>query len=169
MGASNEIPAGAESRTTSGPPPPSPSSDPSGFHRFLLAVQPGEVNPRVWSIVRDLIRAGVRGIACHVIMRPTTAPANEADGSPANEEEQVIDERIRTRLIEHLGDRAREIPVRILHGDPGQRICEYAEHAQCDLIVLGTRSKPSFADWVRGSVSQYVARNSRRSVLLTGD
>jgi nucleotide-binding universal stress UspA family protein len=102
-------------------------------------------------------------------LRPTTGAANEADGSPANEEELAINQELRARLNDHLGGDARAIPIHILHGDPGQRICEYAEYTQCDLIVLGTRAKSSFGKWVRGSVSKYVAGNSRRSVLLIGD
>jgi nucleotide-binding universal stress UspA family protein len=135
----------------------------------LLAVQPGEPNPRVWAITGDLVHAGAQAIVCHVVMRPTTGAANESDGSPANDEELAINRELRTRLIDHLAVNARDIPIRILHGDPGQRICEYAEYVQCDLIVLGTRARPSLGKWVRGSVSKYVAGNSRRSVLLIGD
>ena len=104
-----------------------------------------------------------------MIMRPTTAPANEVDGSPANQEEVTIDQELRKRLLDSLGPSGREVPIRILHGDPGQRICEYADYADCDLIVLGTRAKPSLGKWVRGSVSKYVAGNFRRSVLLIGE
>lgn len=152
---------------------PSPISRPVShqprFRKFLLAVQPGESNPRVWLVTRDLVHCGTQAIVCHVVMRPTTGAANEVDGSPANEEELAINQELRARLNEYLGGDAREISIRILHGDPGQRICEYAEHTQCDLIVLGTRAKSSFGKWVRGSVSNYVAGNSRRSVLLIGD
>jgi nucleotide-binding universal stress UspA family protein len=150
-----------------GPPALEPSVP--RFRNFLLAVQPGEPNARVWAVTADLVRGGAEAIVCHVVMRSTTGAANEADGSPANEEELAINQELRTRLIAHLGASARGIPIRILHGDPGQRICEYAEYARCDLIVLGTRAKPSFGTRVRGSVSKYVAGNSRRSVLLIGD
>jgi nucleotide-binding universal stress UspA family protein len=150
------------------PGPSAPSSAPS-FRRVLLAVQPEEPNPRVWEIMGDLVRAGAQGLVCYAVLRSTTAAADAADGSPANEEELAIAQKLRTRAIAHLGVEARAIPIRILHGDPGERICEYAEYAQCDLIVLGTRAKPSFRTWVRGSVSRYVVNHSRRSVLLVGD
>jgi nucleotide-binding universal stress UspA family protein len=154
-----------------GSPSPASPLDPTRlrFRRFLLAVQPGEPNSQVWAITGDLVLAGAEAVVCCVVMRPTTGAANEADGSPANAEELAINQELRTRLIDHLGAKARQIPIRILHGDPGQRICEFAEYAQCDLIVLGTRAKPSFGKWVRGSVSKYVAGNSPRSVLLIGD
>jgi nucleotide-binding universal stress UspA family protein len=150
-------------------PPPPPGTAALRFRRFLLAVQPDDPNPRVWSVTRDLVEAGTQGVVCHVVMRSTTGAADDLDGSPANDEELAINQELRNRLINHLPERARDLPIRILHGDPGQRICEYAEYAQCDLIVLGTRAKPSLGKWVRGSVSNYVAGNSRRSVLLIGD
>ena len=149
-----------------------PSQAPPGalpFRRFLLAVRPGEPNPRLWGVVGDLLRARAHGVVCHVVVRPTTAAANDADGSPANSEEAAINQELRSRLIDRLGTAGRDLPIRILHGDPGERICEYAEFAACDLIVLARRGKPSFGRWARGSVSRRVAATTRRSVLLVGD
>jgi nucleotide-binding universal stress UspA family protein len=158
-----------EPGTDTGPAGSSTNPTQLRFRRFLLAVQPGESNPRVWAIAGDLVGAGAEGIVCHVVMRSTTAAANGADGSPANAEELAVNQELRSRLIANLGAKAREIPIRILHGDAGERICEYAEFARCDLIVLGTRAKPSLGKLARGSVSKYLAGNSRRSVLLIGD
>lgn len=68
-----------------------------------------------------------------------------------------------------LGPNGLEVPIRILHGDPVQRICEYAEFAQCDLIVLGPRRRASIVQSLRGSVSKGVVSATRRAVLLLGD
>jgi nucleotide-binding universal stress UspA family protein len=139
------------------------------FRKFLVAVVPGEPNPKLWGIVAHLLGEGTRGIACHVVMQSTTAAADDADGSPTNPAELAIDVEIRTRMTEHLCSAAQAVPVRILHGDPGQRICEYAAHTHCDLIVLGRGARSSFKRFVRGSVSTYVLENSRGSILRVGD
>jgi nucleotide-binding universal stress UspA family protein len=154
-------------------PPPRPPVAPEdtsapGFRRFLVALRPGEPTPRLWSVLGDLLRTGADGVVCHVVLTSTTAAANETDGSPANPEETAINQELRTRLVERLGRCGRELPIRILHGDPGERICEYAEFAQCDLIVLSRSSRGNLGRWARGSVSRYVTGASDRSVLLLG-
>ncbi len=117
----------------------------------------------------DFVLGGADAIVCHVVLRPTSSAANDSDGSPANPQELAIIQELRARLLEHVATRARDIPIRILHGDPGQRICEYAEYAECDLIVLGHRTRSSLGTWVRGSVSKYVVGCSPRSVLCIGE
>ncbi len=156
-------------RGTGGDTVPQLSPGAPPFRRFLLAVRPGEPNPRLWGVVADLLRARAHGVVCHVVLRSTTAAANESDGSPANAEEAAINQELRRRLVDRLGGTGRDLPIRILHGDPGERICEYAEFADCDLIVLARRGKPSFGRWARGSVSRHVAATTRRSVLIVGD
>ncbi len=106
---------------------------------------------------------------CHVEMRSTSLAGNEADGSPASAEEVAMVGRLRTAATEAFGPGGRAPPVKILHGDPGERICEFADFLGCDLIVLGPRPKSSIAKVLRGSVSKYVVANSRRNVLVLGD
>jgi nucleotide-binding universal stress UspA family protein len=135
----------------------------------MLALQPEEKNPRVWKVAGDLFRECPDMMVCHAIMRPTSVAGDELDGAPANEEEFGIVQRVRAQLTEHLGPAAVEVPIKILHGDPGQRICEYATYSKCDLVVIGTRGKRSIGKMLRGSVSRYVAGSFRGSVLLVGD
>ncbi len=160
-------PGPRESRESS--PAPGDPHRPVGFRRFLLAIRPGEAGPRVWEVVGQMLRGGAEGVVCYVVLRSTTAAANETDGFPANAEETAVNQELRARLLERLGSPARDIPIRILHGDPGQRICEYADYAECELVVLARRERSSFGRWARGSVSRYVAATFRRSVLLVGD
>jgi nucleotide-binding universal stress UspA family protein len=75
---------------------------------------------------------------------------------------------LRAASVEALGSKGHDVPIRILHGDPGQRLCEYADYLDCDLIVLGPRSRGSLARTLRGSVSRYVLDHTRRHVLVLG-
>jgi nucleotide-binding universal stress UspA family protein len=153
---------------------PAPSPDqttPLGPFRHLLValnlpVDSDVAHGALWKLLR---LPGTEATFCHVVMRPTTAAGNELDGAAANPEEASTVHDLRLALVAALGDRGRDVPIRILHGDPGQRICEYAEYLNSDLIVLGPRTKGTIAKALRGSVTKYVVGNSRRSVLALGD
>lgn len=58
------------------------------------------------------------------------------------------------------------IESKILHGDPAAKIVKYAEEINADLIVVGTRGHGRVASVLLGSVSEKVANNSKRSVLI---
>jgi nucleotide-binding universal stress UspA family protein len=164
------------------PGPPSPGvgagsssdlgGDPSAsfpFRRILLASDTNPYGPRLrWTVGELAHRFGVELILCHVVMRSTSVAGNELDGSPANPEEVAILTSLRGQLVELLGETGHRVPIKILHGDPGQRICEYAEFSGCDLIVLESREK-TLSQRLRGSVSKYVVGAFRRSVLVVED
>jgi nucleotide-binding universal stress UspA family protein len=140
------------------------------FPRILVAVDLPErraaVSDTAWSLVRAL---NASPTICHVVMRPTSSAGNEVDGSPANPEETQAVADLRASAVAALHARGREVPIHILHGDPGQRICEFADFLGVDLIVLGPRRKGSLARTLKGSVSKYVVGNTRRNVLILGD
>lgn len=130
-----------------------------------LRVTHEPLSPSVWEVVRFL---GSEVTLCHVVLRPTASPGNDSDGSPANPEETAIVQTLRASAVTALGDRGKGVSIKILHGDPGQRVCEYADYLRVDLIVLGPRAKASLSKSLRGSVSKYVVGNSRRHVLVLG-
>jgi nucleotide-binding universal stress UspA family protein len=140
------------------------------FSRILLAVdlhdRAAPVPDRAWEIV---CRPGSEVTICHVVMRPTSSAGNELDGEPANAEETKIVVDLRAAAIGALNEQGRKIAIKILHGDPGQRICEFADYRDATLIVLGPREKGSIAKSLKGSVSKYVVGNTRRTVLVIGD
>ena len=124
--------------------------------------------PRLRHVVGELLGgSATEAIVCHVVMRSTSVAGNELDGSPANPEEVAILTSLRNEMVRSLGEKGHRVPIKILHGDPGQRICEYAEFADCDLIVLESRER-TLSQRLRGSVSKYVAGTSSRSVLIVG-
>ena len=155
---------GDRSPTTS-----TPNASSVQFRRILVAAGLRQRDPTVFRPVWDLVtRFGADATVCHVEMRSTAAAGNESDGSPANAEETQILRDLRAAVVEALGTKGHDLPIKILHGDPGQRVCEYADFLDCDLIVLGPREKASIAHTLRGSVSKYVVGNTRRAVLVLG-
>ena len=143
------------------------SASPPLFRRTLLALDASPPNERAWATLKGLLDRVPATIVCHVVMRPTAIAGNEQDGDPSNEEELRINRTLRSALVQHAGPGAREVPIKILHGDPGERICEYAEFADCDLIVV-VRGEKTGGLRLRGRVAKYVAGASRRSVLVIG-
>jgi nucleotide-binding universal stress UspA family protein len=156
--------AGVGTGSSSGPATSAPL-----FRRLLVALDANPHRPRLHRAIASLVREwGAEVLVCHVVMRPTSVAGNDLDGAPANPEEVAVVSSLRNQLVQDLGNLGHDVPIKILHGDPGQRICEYAEYAGCDLIVLESREK-TISQRLRGSVSKYVAGTSRRSVLIVGD
>lgn len=63
-----------------------------------------------------------------------------------------------------LGD-GFEIQSELLFGSPAERILEYAESKECDLIVMGTRGRSGIAGLLLGSQVQKVVSHSTCPVL----
>jgi nucleotide-binding universal stress UspA family protein len=136
--------------------------------RPLLALVPGRSSDRAWASAAGLLRDQPGVCVCHVVLRPTGVAGDDLDGNPANDEEIAIVQALRGELVAHLGPSGRTVPIRILHGDPGQRICEYADFLDSGLIVLLRGGPPTLGKRLQGSVSKFVAGSSQRSVLLLG-
>lgn len=142
---------------------------PRKFGKILAAVdiQHGDP-PSVGSLWEIVLMLGAKTTVCHVELRPTVAAGNELDGSPSDAQETETLRALRSAALAGLGPPGADLPIVILHGDPGQRITEYADFLDVDLIVLGPRAKRSIAKTLRGSVTKYVVGNTRRSVLVLG-
>jgi len=56
--------------------------------------------------------------------------------------------------------------TKIIRGNPGPTIVQYANDHQFDLIVIGSRGLNSLQEFVLGSVSHKVAKRANCSVLI---
>jgi nucleotide-binding universal stress UspA family protein len=105
-------------------------------------------------------------IVCTVANVSTSVQGNETDGFPANGQERGILERVEELVHEEFDDAARSVEVKILHGDPGERLSEYAEYSDCELVIVGSRGQGTLKKALLGSVSSSVASRCKRSVLI---
>jgi nucleotide-binding universal stress UspA family protein len=55
---------------------------------------------------------------------------------------------------------------RQLVGNPGKVLCTAAHQWNADLIIIGNRGRSGLAEWVLGSVSNYVVHHASCSVLV---
>ncbi|MGD6842445.1 universal stress protein [Bacillus infantis] len=56
--------------------------------------------------------------------------------------------------------------VKILHGEPGPAIVEYANSSDADLVVIGSRGLNGLQEMVLGSVSHKVVKRAECPVLI---
>lgn len=76
-------------------------------------------------------------------------------------------QRERLKLIEQMLKEA-EIPyeVKMLHGEPGPTLVEYANHNDFDIFVIGSRGLNTLQEMVLGSVSHKVIKRVNCPVLV---
>jgi nucleotide-binding universal stress UspA family protein len=103
---------------------------------------------------------------CNVTNIATSVKGDEVDGKPVTQEENKTHKAIEEMVHKEFGDYAKEVEIRILHGDPAERIVEYAEYCNSDLIVVGSRRQGALKKALLGSVSSSVVSRSKRSVLI---
>jgi nucleotide-binding universal stress UspA family protein len=101
-----------------------------------------------------------------VVNVPTSTAGNEMDGNPANKGEIQLQDEILKHLHKYFGDSARKMEIKVLHGDPAERISEYAVFSNSNLIIVGSKREGALRKAVLGSVSGSLANKSRISVLI---
>ena len=71
------------------------------------------------------------------------------------------------RLMDrYLAERELHIAAKVLHGEPADKIVEYANSIRADLIVMGSKAFGKVHRFLLGSVSEDVARNAKCSVMI---
>ncbi len=79
---------------------------------------------------------------------------------------QKIDEELHRHVDPQLAGVRNKVFIDLIAGDvPSDRIVEYAQSKQCDLIVMGCRGLGAFRGML-GSVSTAVLRNAEMPVLI---
>jgi len=94
------------------------------------------------------------------------ATEGEVDSSEIHEQERGFLSLHKSLIERYFNHSAILIESKILHGDPAEKICEYAETIDADLVLVGTHGKGALTAAVLGSVSHKVANNCKRSVVV---
>ena len=135
------------------------------FRKILLALDIADETLDAIKVASFLARTGnSQVVVCNVAKMVTSFDSNETDGFPANEEEQKTLETLERLVRDAFGSKA--IEIKILHGDPVERISDYADYSECDLIVVGSRNQGALKRTFLGSVSGSLASRSKKSVLI---
>ncbi|MEM6353565.1 MAG: universal stress protein [Cyanobacteria bacterium P01_D01_bin.14] len=59
-----------------------------------------------------------------------------------------------------------EATYELTYGNPGGKLCDAAERWDADAIIVGSRGRSAWSEWLLGSVSNYVMRRSPCSVMI---
>ena len=138
------------------------------FSRILVGIDLSSPSSKILRRASYLARKFDSQITiCNVANVITGVAGNEVDGYPATSDEQKVLLEMEELVHKEFGDSgAKKIELKILHGDPADRIVEYAEFCNADLIILGSRSRGALKRALLGSVSSAVVTNAVNSVLI---
>jgi nucleotide-binding universal stress UspA family protein len=137
------------------------------FQKILAGLDSSNQSSDIVSMVSFLAKAfNSTVIVCNVADMITSVEGNEMDGFPVTKEERKSHDTIEEMVYKEFGDIAQQVEIKILHGDPAERIVEYAEFCNSDLIVLGSRGQGALKRALLGSVSSSVATKTKKSILI---
>lgn len=76
----------------------------------------------------------------------------------------------RKEKLKYIEDKAKEAEVpfeiKVLHGEPGPTIVEYANEHKYDVVVIGSRGLNGLQEMILGSVSHKVAKRAQCPVMI---
>jgi nucleotide-binding universal stress UspA family protein len=137
------------------------------FQRILVGLdissQSSEI-VRMVSLLAKVFNSTI--IVCNVANVVTSVEGNEMDGFPVTKEERKTHDEMEEMIHNEFGSDAKRVEIKILHGDPAERIVEYADYSISDLIVIGSRSQGALKRALLGSVSGAVVAKTKKSVLI---
>jgi nucleotide-binding universal stress UspA family protein len=90
----------------------------------------------------------------------------EINTTSITEEEKMVQSFHKSLIDKYFSHQQILIESKILYGDPADKICQYADAIDADLVVIGTRGRGALRAALLGSVSEKVVRNCKRSVLV---
>ena len=156
----------ASSSETEAPGAPA-AVDARPFKSIVLALDLSERTPELIRTAAYLARVlQAETTIVSVVKMSTSVRADEYDGSPANKDEERLKDSLERWVGEGAFEEPRRVRVKILHGDPADRIAEYAEYLSADLIVIGSRGYGAVKRAILGSTSSAVSVKSKTSVLI---
>jgi nucleotide-binding universal stress UspA family protein len=137
------------------------------FQRILVGLDTSDQSHEIIALVAYLAKTfNSSVIACNVTNMVTSVKGNEMDGFPVSEEERKIHDKLEELIYKQFGDAGKQVRIKTLHGDPAERIVEYAEFCNSDLIVVGSRGQGALKRALLGSVSSSVVAKAKKSVLI---
>lgn len=102
--------------------------------------------------------------AVHVVAVTDYGDLTEVD---EDEEKRAFD--VLDPVLEAVEEAGIEVVEEVLEGTPNERLVEYADHEDVDMIVMGTHGKSGVSRVLLGSTAEKVVRNSPVPVLTVRD
>lgn len=78
-----------------------------------------------------------------------------------DERQKIVD-----REAKFFEEQGMEVEKVLLYGDPADKVCEYAEENDFDLIVVADKGRGKVEKFLLGSISDKIVRHSKVSVMV---
>ena len=115
-----------------------------------------ENSMRAFHVILDMVRSGVENVTVlHV-----------ADPDSADDSKEDIMKRLQELEVDLVKAGAKKVDVKILFGDPSEKIIGYTEESEATLVVMGSQGRGFLEEIFIGSVSHDMVRKSPVSVML---
>lgn len=123
------------------------------------------------SVITEAVEVAEKVDADVIVLTVIDMPkmvASEGEFSRAQieDEERRVAEHQKQLIDKYFSGTTLLVESKILHGDPAEKICEFAEKSNARLVVIGSRGLGRIRSRLLGSVSEKVLKNCRCSVLL---
>lgn len=139
------------------------------FKKILIATDGSENAEKAVFYGIEIARAtGAEVYALHVVSTEHAGTARTVMGWTEAFEEYLADKgKVATGHVENLGKEAGvKVESVYLRGSPAEKILEYAEGSNIDLIVMGTQGITGVKRFLIGSVAENVLRHSEVPVMI---
>jgi nucleotide-binding universal stress UspA family protein len=135
--------------------------------RILVAVDESDYAPMVAEEASKIsAQKGADVSILSVVPVQALASEGEIDDQFITDEEKELNILHANLISRYFTGHGTLVESKVLYGDPADRICEYAEAIGADTIVVGSAGKGKIEAFLLGSVSEKVAKRSKRSVMI---
>ncbi len=135
------------------------------YNRVMIATDGSELGRK--AVLNGIEIARLGGAKIYAVYVVAAIPHRDTGWEKAMKEHLRTEGEDAMSFIEEKGKAAGvEVESVILEGNPGDRIVEFADKNDIDLIVLGTQGKSGVQRFLLGSVAENVVRHSKQAVLV---
>lgn len=136
------------------------------YNNILLAVDGSEYSLRAAQEAIKIASLVNKAMIEVVLVVDFSKSKNEVIHADGKEELELLRRKKLLPVEEKLKSNNLSYEIKILHGEPGPTIVDYANKEKFDLVILGSRGLNSLQEMVLGSVSHKVAKRVDCPVLI---
>lgn len=136
------------------------------YNKILLAVDGSEHSIRATDEAVKMAKLSNGAKVEIVYVVDFSKAKSEVLHSQGQEDLEVARKKRLLPVEQRLDRNGIEFEVKILHGEPGPEIVDFANENQFDLVVVGSRGLNSLQEMVLGSVSHKVVKRVNCPVLI---
>jgi len=138
------------------------------YHRILVPLDGSERAEKVLPVVKMEGKLHQATIILLRVIPPLRHSLMIPPKMLQNISQQIVEmvQNYLERVAEELRAEGLEVETEIRYGPPADRILDFAENNQCDLIVIGSRGDSGSLRWRFGSVASKVIRTKTSMPVL---